>query len=961
MFSRRYFAFVLLSSLIVKRFAFLLLFIFSSFFSPYTLLSQRTEFLEEAQQAFEHRDFGKVLDLLGTDMLHISLPTALDSVRAQHLRGVAFVGLFKDSLTSETLAAAKELILRLPDGITANDSAFHYYTSAIVSANNKKRQQANTLFEKVDELFERAAAKDTTLWLNSIEAHAYNLHQINNYKAALEQSLLAVALTEKATSVTINQKWYSFMQAAIGHYRIDKFDYGLELAEKCIKLAPKTSDADGNLMAAIYERSLMYGGLKRLEDKAKDQRWLIDNAEAGERGKFRQAVSRHALANTLEAQGKYVEALEVEKKAAEYFETQNRDDVLLRVYYILGKINFRMGQWEAALATTNQALMNSPRADLIEIVEDLPRVQVDSIEEFSLLLQALVLRANILYEQGKFDAAVQDLEDSYQLTEAARKRALLNPKQYVLTSISQYAYSEIVLLYNRLGNTSTLAQQPEYRWKAFLMAEKIKAYSLAAALGGERYNWTEAERQLGFEISQLERDVINDKSLITTLSIKRADLQQLQAAKASVNTSVNELTESAIDEVLSKQDADLLSYYLRQDSFLIFHKQVGESPKIYVRPTPKNLEELVTNWRNAITQGGYKTTSLINSTRQITYDADFLNLGIQLRELVLPPGINLKKRLIISPDYLFNEIPFSALPLDTASLPLDYRAIRYFGDEHLISYAQSASVLLAQENRIVDKGVNGLLAVAPSFRGSQEIVAINELQRSGDRQSGPLPTLRPLKYNTEEVDKISKLVKHCTVLKNEQASKAVFLAELKQASILHLATHGMADTENSEFSFVAFNQSADTLDEEEILFYNELTYWPMNVEMVVLSACETNLGPLVPAEGVLSMANAFTAAGAKATLTTLWSVEDEVMSETMTDFYRGLTQGIERVASLDQAVQARRNSEVYAHPKYWAGLVLHGSAGPVDLAPSGGFPDWLLALLGICLAVGMVLILSDRK
>ncbi len=92
--------------------------------------------------------------------------------------------------------------------------------------------------------------------------------------------------------------------------------------------------------------------------------------------------------------------------------------------------------------------------------------------------------------------------------------------------------------------------------------------------------------------------------------------------------------------------------------------------------------------------------------------------------------------------------------------------------------------------------------------------------------------------------------------------------------------------------------------------------------LVVLSACDTSRGRLLPGEGVLGPAQAFLQAGAASVVASYWRIPDERTAPFMETFYRYLF-----VDRLRAAAALRRTQLDYARDRAahdWAAFTLYG-------------------------------------
>jgi CHAT domain-containing protein len=207
-----------------------------------------------------------------------------------------------------------------------------------------------------------------------------------------------------------------------------------------------------------------------------------------------------------------------------------------------------------------------------------------------------------------------------------------------------------------------------------------------------------------------------------------------------------------------------------------------------------------------------------------------------------------------------------------------------------------------------------------------------------------------------------------TKLTGVDANEASFKALAPRSRVLHLATHGffleadctaddgsdpdtrgiggMAPTADAPQSALGeknplslsglalaganTRQQASRDLEDGILTAEEVAALDLShVEWAVLSACDTGVGAVHVAEGVLGLRRAFRAAGARSLILSLWAVDDAATRDWMEDLYRArFAEGrstAEAVRSAERSrLVARRARGESTHPFYWGGFIATG-------------------------------------
>ncbi len=293
--------------------------------------------------------------------------------------------------------------------------------------------------------------------------------------------------------------------------------------------------------------------------------------------------------------------------------------------------------------------------------------------------------------------------------------------------------------------------------------------------------------------------------------------------------------------------------------------------------------------------------------------------------LYAPLKIEGFKKVIIVPDGLLSFIPFEALVTEQNAGPF-FKNLRYLIKTQNILYAYSGGVLKEQKNAIPSG--KSFLFVAPGFANNEQ-------------------GLPELSDELLEIDHPESLIK----LSGSNATRNKFEREASRSRIIHLYTHAEAH-EGPEQPRVFFFDKALPLSEIYAL--------DLSAELVVLSACETNLGAMEKGEGVMSLARGFAYAGASGLIASLWKVKSLQTAEIFTGFYKNMEDGKGKSEGLRNAKLSflQKTDDIHASPAYWTGFVFIGNDGMTSQNRNWSF----LVYAGLTLMIaGLVLFLKGRK
>jgi CHAT domain-containing protein/Tfp pilus assembly protein PilF len=328
---------------------------------------------------------------------------------------------------------------------------------------------------------------------------------------------------------------------------------------------------------------------------------------------------------------------------------------------------------------------------------------------------------------------------------------------------------------------------------------------------------------------------------------------------------------------------------------------------------------------------------------------DFNRAIAQFRSALTQPN----KRIFLKPAQTTGKQLYDWLikPTETALTEANAKTIIYAPDGQL-RYIPLAALYDGNQWLVQKYRINNITAVSLTNLGrkpkSVRVLAGAFTQGNYDFQIGNSHfSFRGLPFAAQEVETLARTIPDTTQILNSNFSKSEILTRMRNYSILHFATHAAFVTGQPEESFILFGNG------DKANFRDVETWTLANTDLVVLSACETGVGgKLGDGREILGFGYLVQQAGAKASMASLWAVDDRSTQILMNSFYATLTKkNTTKAEALRQAqialisgdysgltdllkleVEPQNDGDLssqvanqFSHPYYWSSFILIGN------------------------------------
>ncbi|AFZ59683.1 tetratricopeptide repeat protein [Anabaena cylindrica FACHB-243] len=803
--------------------------------------------------------------------------------------------------------------------------------------------------------------------LNNIGVVYVNL---GNYAQALDAYQQAENTLQDCCSIYYGTQAAILNNFAGAYFSLGQYQKSLEFAEKSATIYKKlrTGEYKGTTKKEI---ELLYNALG---DNPQALQQLTNRANVGDafgKDSFQfqgESLNLNNIGQIYFGLGKYEQALSLYQQALNIYKENNYKSGIAVTLNNMGRIYQNQGKYDQAIELNQQALVNyrevgdrTGEGVTISNLGQIYQKQNQNEKALEFYQQALTIHrevsdkvsesatlkftGDVLSAQKQPQLAIAFYKQSVNLTETIRQNLRVIPtniqKSYTETVSERYRkLADLLLQQNRpaeaqevldllkiqevtdfLGNSQRSPQktnnisnnnQRNPEKITTISPNKLPLKPQEQEITQKYSAIQDKAISLGKELTELRK--IPQKSRTATQEKRIAELvkseqtitaefnkfikspsvvslvQQLSISTGQENINLRQLN-SIRDNLRQLNQKAVLLYPLVLDDRLELVIVSADSPPIH-RTVPikkAELNQLITQFRQELT----------NTRKDVKPTANKL-----YNYLIQPIENDLKqaeaKVIIYAPDDRLRYIPLAAL----------YDGKNWLAQRYTVNNITAASL-----TKLDNKPQKNLQTLAAAFTKGKYTVSLGT-----ERQA----EFSGLEFAKVEVENLAKTIPGTKILLDNEFTPKITIPQMNDYKIVHLATHGLLVTGEPENSFIIFGDG-------EKATLRDIENWSLpNVDLVVLSACQTGLGEkLGNGQEILGLGYQIQLTGAKASMASLWSVSDGGTQALMNEFYTLLKVGnVTKAEALQKAQLAllnNTNKTEFKHPYYWAAFILIGN------------------------------------
>ena len=373
-------------------------------------------------------------------------------------------------------------------------------------------------------------------------------------------------------------------------------------------------------------------------------------------------------------------------------------------------------------------------------------------------------------------------------------------------------------------------------------------------------------------------------------------LADLMARNFSVENHISADPKSwfGMEEIVSKERSSVF-LYISYDDRRVYLWVLKTNGEILFR-----ISEAVYD-KTLIAQKCFNLDSFFKSGLRFMDTNTERELQLFFKVIIAPVADQLTEpKIIIIPERSLYRVPFAALPHQEGG--------KCLAETFRIRIVPSLTTLKVIQDCPAD------------YHSQTDALVVGDPKVGKARYRGEIRTFTSNAGARKEAEVIGKLLSVQPLL-GERATKEAVLQAMNSVSLIHIA--GIGNSDQGEIALSPRPSSSNIPEEEDYLLrISDILNAKLRAKLVVLSSCYSGWGE-IKAEGVLGVARAFLASGARSVLVTARSIQDDLTAEFMGRFYRHLVDRESVSECLHQAMKWLRDIG-FTKVDEWAPFMLIG-------------------------------------